>query len=226
MIKPKLSILCLIPSSKEYLLDGCIPAVKAQTIPVETILNAPLLNGDTIDERVVNTLNTMLSQIKLDDYDYILRVDGDCIIPKNFVEAALSTNSDLYGGCGCAMLLKVATFQKYMKGRFQYLDDAYLRGKYAMLNLKTSKDLVPYYHKSKTKPSLKQLTRKFLYRGKMLYILGWEPIHLIHHVIRNFKQEHSLIFTVPGYIMASFKHTPKLDIANWVHNYQIKHLIK
>lgn len=222
------AILCLVPSSPEYLLDGCVPAIKAQTVPVKKLIVASLRDGNSIDERVVKTLNRMLSQVNLGDYDYILRVDGDCIIPRNFVEAALSTDSDLYGSCGCAMLLRVSTFKKYMQGEFQYLDDSYLRARYTMFNLKMSRDIVPYYHKPKKRQSLKQLTAKELYRGRMLYVLGWELVHVTHHVAKDCKREGSLRFAIPllGYVIAWTRRTPKLDVASWVYRYQVGQLVK
>jgi hypothetical protein len=57
-------------------------------------------------------MRNALAKEQLDDFSYILRVDGDTILPKNFVEESLKLNADLVGCGGYAQLLKTSTFKE------------------------------------------------------------------------------------------------------------------
>ena len=56
-------------------------------------------------------MRNALAKEELDSFGYILRVDGDTILPKNFVEESLKLNADLVGCGGYAQLLKMSTFK-------------------------------------------------------------------------------------------------------------------
>ena len=53
-----------------------------------------------------------LSKEKLDDFTHVLRVDGDVILPKRFIEAALNLNVDLVGRAGYAQMITTKAFKE------------------------------------------------------------------------------------------------------------------
>jgi len=53
-----------------------------------------------------------LEHVNLEDYDYLLRVDADIILPKRFIEENLKAEADYVGKAGYCMLIKVSPFLK------------------------------------------------------------------------------------------------------------------
>lgn len=52
------------------------------------------MEGKTVAERVSKVLNEGLSHIRLEDFDYLLRVDGDVVLLHNFLEENLKGKPD------------------------------------------------------------------------------------------------------------------------------------
>lgn len=77
--------------------------------------------------RVAKALNHLLSRESIREYNYLLRVDADVILPQFFLEANLKLDADYVGRAGYAMLLKVDTFIKFF-GKFPEIpaEDSYI----------------------------------------------------------------------------------------------------
>ncbi|MCX8170129.1 MAG: glycosyltransferase family 2 protein [Candidatus Methanomethyliaceae archaeon] len=50
--------------------------------------------------RMTKAMNFALKSLKLEDYDYILKVDDDVVLHPRFIEASILTGADCVGGSG------------------------------------------------------------------------------------------------------------------------------
>jgi hypothetical protein len=213
-------ILCVIPSLPQDLSRATIPSILGQTHPIDILLVLPKkVEGGTLAERLSWILNDGLSHVRLEDFDYILRVDGDVVLPLDFVEKNLEGEPDLRGDVGSAQLIKTSTFLRVMKGRFHpESDDHYLGLRYVKEKCKVYGDYL-------VKPFMvrgheHQGVRYYLDSGTLEYKLGFEPIHLIAKGLRNWRN----IFVIIWYFVAMLRRESKFDIADFVWSHQINRL--
>lgn len=90
-------------------------------IPVDDSFPMPI--------RVGFSIRMALKRFNLDNYDYIFKVDGDNLLPKNYVVKLLEKRSPL-AGAGCAFLIKTSFFKKVLKEYpVNYCDDGYVFAK-------------------------------------------------------------------------------------------------
>jgi hypothetical protein len=106
-----IKILCVIVSLCGY--EKTLQSIKDQTVQPKKIVIAdkPYPQFRFVGERVGMAMRNALSREKLDNYTHILRVDGDTILPKDYIQHSLSKNADLVGRGGYAQLLKVSAFK-------------------------------------------------------------------------------------------------------------------
>jgi hypothetical protein len=105
-----------------------IESIEAQTVRCDYLLATDKTNpSKTKGERVSIALNKVLATIDLRHYDWLLKIDSDTTIPKNFIEDNIKCNYDLMG-TGRALLIKVGPFIKYCNGVFvpTVSDDEYI----------------------------------------------------------------------------------------------------
>jgi hypothetical protein len=104
-------ILCVIVSLGEC--EETLQSVKNQTVqPFKIVVaNKSFPQFKFVGERAGMAIRDVLSKEKLEDYTHILRVDGDTLLPKDYIEHSLSKNVDLVGGGGYAQLLRVSAFK-------------------------------------------------------------------------------------------------------------------
>ncbi|PVX27759.1 MAG: hypothetical protein CW716_00610 [Candidatus Bathyarchaeum sp.] len=104
-------VLCVVVSLSDC--DRTVESVKQQTCPVSklVIANKEFPQLRYAGERAGMAMRNALTEEQLDKFSHILRVDGDTILPKNFVEESLKLKADLVGCGGYAQLLKTSTFK-------------------------------------------------------------------------------------------------------------------
>ncbi|MCW3980083.1 MAG: hypothetical protein NWF11_01250 [Candidatus Bathyarchaeota archaeon] len=213
-------ILCVVPSLPRDFNLSTLKTILQQTLPIDMIVILPKkVTGKTVGEKVSRVLNDGLSHLHLKDFDYILRVDSDTVIPHNFLEENLKGEPDLCGSAGYAMTIKVSTFERVMKGRFHPLsDDSYTSYKFMQKNCKVSR--------LRVKPKLLRRSGNshgamyFLNRGKAMFKHGYEPFH----VLASFRWEWRNIVAVFGYILSLLKSERKFDTASFVWQKQVRRL--
>lgn len=171
--------------------------------------------------RIAKALNFLLSKISLREYDYLLRVDADTILPPRFIEENLKANADYVGKAGYAMLLKVECFLRFFGGRFVEVgaEDSYIGLKLLSRGCSVKSWVLP--PKLKRKSGVHHSWRYYLTRGVEMYKLGYEPIHVIEVLRRDFRN----MFTIIGYVIAALKRVERYDIAPWVFRAQLKRLV-
>jgi len=219
VVSEGMKILCVMPCLPEDFNPRSLISVLNQTIPVDMVILLPKkVQGRGIDEKMSKVLNEGLSHIKLEDFDYILRVDSDTVIPKNFLERNLKGEPDLCGKAGHAMLIKIKSFEKALNCTFHpENDDSYTIYKFMQLGFKVDGWKVKPIHKKRLGTPL-----KYVERGKKMYRLGYSPFHAIYSFRYNFRN----IFAIFGYFAALLKREKKFDVADFVWNKQVRKLLK
>lgn len=215
-------ILCIVPSLPESLRTETVRSILNQTYPIEMLIFLPRkINKRTLNDRIIKVLNDGLSCIHLETFDYLLRIDGDTIIPPNFLGENLKEHADCCGKAGCAMLIKISTFLRLMNGRFSSIsDDTYLGLKFMMEGATVIPWKVRAIHESRVAG-----LDDYLYRGKSLYMVGYEPIHLVVGMLHIKHGTLKDTFTLLTYFNAVIRRMPKSDVAGYVFNRQVKRLL-
>jgi len=215
-----MKILCVILGLPQDLKYETVRSVMNQTIPVDMIvLLTKKSSKPTLVERIPDALNEGYSHIKLEDFDYILRLDGDTILKETFLERNLEGKPDLRGS-GYAHLIRVKPFLELMNGKYHYMsEDAYLNAKFAQHG-KNVGGLVEEPLISGEHPFD---LRYFVDRGRIMYLLGWSPFHVVAFMLRNSGKEwYKYIFAVGSYSLSFLLRPPKFDVAEFVWNYQAR----
>ena len=176
---------------------------------------------DPLGKRVAFALNCALSKVRLSEYDYLLRVDADTILPSNFIEENLKVDADYVGKAGYAMLLKMDCFARQLGGCFveTAFEDTHIGLKLLSRGCIVRSWVIP--PKLKRKSGAHHSWRYYFVRGMEMYKLGYEPLHVVEVVRHDFRN----VFTIVGYAMAAFKRIKRYDIANWVFRAQLRRLI-
>lgn len=214
-------VLCTVVALPEDLSPNTVPSIMRQTVPVEKIVMVNRRGkGETRAQRIATAFNQAIEEENLDRYDYILRVDGDVVLPPSFVEENLRQDADVVGTCAYAMLIRIPPFLRVMHGRlYTENDDAYLRAKlqshgYRVAQLKVKPIVI-------RKPGTHHGLRYFIVRGRQQYRLGSEPIHTLL-TVREGNIGNLLLLS--GYLAAWLQKEPKYDVARYVRSYQIHRL--
>jgi len=242
MMTPK--ILVLIPTLKDEPTETVL-SVKHQTISVSEIIvvvgsyylfnrliNSSITNlakilylkpnmREPVGLRAAKALNYALSKVKIEDYDYILRVDADTKLPPNFVEKNLEADAEVVGKAGYAMLIKTESFLKVFNGRFPEVpvEDSFLN-----LSLMSRSKKVEDWriHPILLKQSRKKHSwRYYFHRGVEMYKLGYEPIHVVDRARIDGLMN---AFTILGYFISIIKRKERYEFFGWVFKTQLKRL--
>lgn len=211
-------ILCVVPSLPEDLNPACLPSIRSQTVPIQKImLLTERVRGGVLSQKVSYVINKALAQICLEDFDYLLRVDGDTVLPPDYVEKCLRLKPDLCGDWGYVMLIRISPFIRLMNGRFHLEgDDSYITHKFIADGAKVVKTDVSIVQTRKRPHSVAEV----MARGTIYYQLGYEPLHLLFG-LRNIGLR-TYVLIIAGYFSALIRRKAKFDVANYVWHYQTR----
>jgi hypothetical protein len=196
-----------------------LDSILAQTMPVAEILfvlETPKTGW--LPERISTAINHVLETVNLQDYDYILRVSSDNILPPRFLESALKDNYDV-SGFGSAQLIRVAPFLECMGGRLNLVsDDNYIHHCFMQHGYTNGDPSLPAIKKRKSGES-----HKYDYHvksGEVCYQLGYEPLHVIAKTDWGF---HGFLYLI-GYFKALLTRKVLVDTANFIRYKQFQRL--
>jgi len=218
-LKP--TILCLMPALKEDLNPECLDNLNNQTVKVNrTLIISTRFKNAPLQVKVATALNEGLKQVNLDNYDYILRMDGHTILPLNFIQYALNKQCDMFGNVCYAMLIKTSVFQKLMGGYFHpESDETYLTHKFTIEGYTVS----GYDDLTVKHPKNPHGKLDHNWTGQILYRLGYEPLHILHIILRN--PNWISLYVAQGYFIALIARKRKFDVASKIWSHQISRLI-
>ncbi len=163
-----------------------------------------------VGERVGRAINHVLSYENLGDYTYLLRVDGDTVLPRDFLEKMLQLNVDLAGYGGYAQLLRMPTFLEAFKGVYPQVfgEDSVVHHTIHELG---------YNHRGYIVEPIKPASKKYpadvwVQNGVLKYRLGYS----LPMVLRSVKDYRSatlvgfnVVFLFAGYCLAYFRRLKK-----------------
>lgn len=215
-----MKILCLVPALPEDLDPECLPSIRNQTMPVNSIkLVSSRVRGGNFPEKVTYVLNKALEEIDLKDYDYLLRVDGDTVLPPDFVEKGVAAGCDLYGTIGYAMLIRVQPFISCMNGRFFRLsNDTYIPHCFAAHGFSV---LRGDFSKVRTRNKLHSWMY-YYFIGSNYYRLGYTLLHFLVSLKPRPLRVSAMLLA--GFLGSWVNRKPKFDVADTVRTLQINKL--
>jgi len=241
-------ILAVIPTLRDDP-SKTIESLIAQTIPIQRILvavgsknlynfltshsvewNHPQIqfiyvkpsSDICVGKRIAKALNVVLRSVNLEEFDYLLRVDADTVLPDHFVEENLKLNAHIVGSAGFALLIKVKPFLHLSRGRFQEVcaEDSYLLYSF-MQNGCSAKPwkVMPKLLRESGKP----YSWKYFYvRGVEMYKIGYEPLH----VIGSLKNDSRNVFSALAYLCTLMSRSQRYPFSKWVFRKQLEKLTK
>ncbi len=198
-------------------------SLTAQRLEGVTVVYVKPDFSKSLGARIGYAVNAALKRITLQDYDYLLKVDADTILPPNFIEANLKNDTDLTGIYGFAMLLRTSTFLKALKGKWPealgedtFIVHLYLRNGYSIKEY-----LLP---PSVTREASFHPWRYHFTRGVATYKLGYEPFHAFAFSL-DFLKDHNILFIAIGFLVALFRREQRYEFADWIFRAQLRELL-
>jgi hypothetical protein len=218
-------ILVVIGSKSLYNKLVVVKLERTEYIYVEPNFSQPL------GKRVAVAINTALAKEVLEEYDYILKVDAETILPRDFVKENLKNLPDFIGSGGCAMLFKVSPFLKALGGKYPevFADDTYLASKFLYEGYSVKRWLCSPQFKIREKGH--HSYKHGLQRGIEWYKLGYEPVHVLNfprefvYNVHNRTFKIDRFFPVIGYFLAALRRTKRYEFAPWIFIMQTRRLI-
>jgi hypothetical protein len=174
--------------------------------------------------RIGCAINTALSGIKLQEYDYLLKVDADTILPPNFLARNIETYADITGIFGFTMLFKVPAFIKLLNGKWPevlgedtYIIHLYKRHGFSIANYLLSPAI--------TRKSETHSWRYQFNRGLAVHLLGYEPIHALALSL-DVSRDGKALFLMLGFMASVIRRSKRYDFADWIFLEQVKELLR
>lgn len=177
--------------------------------------------GKSLGVRLGNAINTALAKVSIQNYDYLLKLDADVILPRQFLPINLEVNADIMGKFGFCMLLKIYPFMKLLKGKWPELatEDTYIVHMYSRYGrIVTDFALSPIVRR---KGGARYSWRDQFDMGISMYKLGYEPLHAFVNSI-GIRTNPRTIFAAFGYTSALIKRTETYDFAAWIFKKQLE----
>lgn len=205
-------IICVIVSLGGY--EKTLQSVKNQNVQPAKIVIAdkPFPQFRFAGERAGMALRDILLKEKLDDYTHILRVDGDTILPENYIEHSLSKNVDLVGMGGYAQLIRISAFKDLFDCLYpiDFAEDSCLSWAVIYSNKHT-------FDKGKTPilpPPKKYPVEAWFEYGACRYRFGYSLFRTLA-AFRNYRSTTfvglKVVWVIMGYLRARAQHQKKHD---------------
>lgn len=200
-------MLCVIPCLPKELRAETLHSVFCQTVPVEYVL---LLNKrcseEFVPQRVSAVLNDAVPSLRLEYFDWLLRLDADTVLPCDFVERNVGLGADVVGQNGYAMLVRLSVFMRFMGGKFsRWSDDTYTFFKLRSCGCRCVENAVPVkYRDSCVKHDS---FGYWFYGGVQNYMMGYDPVRVLSWPFRcllrgDFVGVRRVVFRCVGYFWA------------------------
>jgi glycosyltransferase involved in cell wall biosynthesis len=184
-----------------------------------------------LGKRVGAAINTALAKGNFKEYDYILKVDSEITLPRDFVEKNLKEAPDFVGSGGFAMLFKTSAFLKLLGGRYPEVmaDDVYLA-----LYLLYKGCTVKRWRRAPDIAIRKKGHHSYRHHfnaGIEWYRLGYEPVHVLY-VLKSILQDAfkgsldiARVLPILGYFSAALRRIERYEFAPWIFRMQVRRLI-
>lgn len=205
--------MCLVPALPGEVRLETLHSIFNQSVPVAcTILLTEKVKAKmSFPAKISLVMNGMLENLRLENFDYLLRVDADTVLPVDFVEGNLRGCAVV--GYGPAQLIEVASFIKFMGGRFHpEHDDGYPVFKFLACGLNVKRG---YF----VEPCIQRVSGRhqgsswFLSQGELHYKYGYDPVSELAVVVGKWRQYHPYgLFYLVGYFWALVQRKKLFDV--------------
>lgn len=216
-------VLVVVPCKEvpQPLLDSLLN----QTIPPETILLATgKSDHECVGKRVSFALNRTLETIRLDLYDYLVRLDSDVQVPPTFLESNLESKPKVMGerDSGSAIIISTEVFLNEFNGRFAEVcaEDTFLFSTLRFRGYNISDFVVSPVLLRKSRFS--RSARDYVIRGRTLYSCGFDPIHVFGHIFLHKKIKEIISFF--SYLLCYVTRPGKFPFAEYEFRRRVKRL--
>jgi hypothetical protein len=221
-------VLAVIASNEPS--DATRRSLESQTVPPAQIVVADRTFSDRyVGIRVAKAINSALDSLDLARFDWFLNVDGDVVLPPDWIERSAASGADVVGRGGYALLVRMSAFVA-VGSRFPVVEaeDSLLMMKLQSLGFKA----VPYVVKPKFTRELgrgvDQSLFMFFRKGISKWKLGYEPAHAVYTSLISAKRMRNLryLLGVFGYFFAAAARAEHWDsnVAEFVFHKQIMSL--
>lgn len=221
-------VLAVVPCMEDC--SRTILSLRRQTLPPSKILRAAgRFPGPYVGHRVSQAINSALEGVNLGEYDYLLRVDSDTVLPSNWVERSVGTGADAVGRGGYAFLVKMRAFL-LVGGRYPVFhpEDSMITLRLASLGFRCIDYPVQPILLRKPGRGTDMRIGNYVRSGIYLWSLGYEPIHVIAGAVASAAARGNVRYMLGpiGYFFALFSRVPPFDpaLSRFVFRYQIEGL--
>lgn len=209
-----MKILCVVPCLQDDLHSETVSSVLQQPFNVEVAVFTERVEAKSFPAKMSKVLNNGLMTYNLQQYDYLLRVDGDTVLPKNFLSENLKAEPDVMG-YGYAQLIRVEPFLELMGGKFHpEQDDSYIRYLFAFHGLKSMDYVVQPRRVRET--GCNHSVMYFVEQGRLRFKTGFEPLHMLACLRFGYKN----LFDLAGYFKALVSREKRFCFADYVWRLQ------
>lgn len=215
-------ILCVIPTVPGDPFLDAFESVLAQTVKVDYVFFTFKKGSRTANmgAKMSGVMNDLLGKVKIEQFDYLLRVDADMILPPNFLQENLKDKPDYCGQSASAQIIKVSSFIKVFNGRFPWFnDDSYVLRKFIIEGYK--------FRKWTVRPICRRVGGSphgagyFVTRGLLQYQIGYTPLHSLASAVVTLKENKWGPLVILGYLWGLITRL-RLDVASWTWTEQVK----
>lgn len=212
MVEPP-RIVCIVPALPNEVRLDTLRSIFFQTVPVSCviILTEKIKEHLPFPAKISKVMNNMLVNLKIENYDYLLRVDADTVLPLNFIEENLKAQYDVLG-FGSAQLIAVPAFRKCMNGLMHPdHDDGYPLFRFPQCGFKATLNykVEPVFRR---RSGLHRGSAWFVSQGELHYRYGYDILYELAIVLGKWKQYHPYgLFFFVGYFKALFQRKKLFD---------------
>lgn len=206
-------ILAIIPSI--FRADATVNSLKSQTLkPQKIIVTSKRFSSPFLGVRIAKAINAELSSINLENYDFLLRVDDDMILPANFLEENSKIQADIIGAGG-TLMLRISALKR-IGGWPEYpTEDSYLLWTAKALNLKLARETIKMI--STRKQGTHYPDKVMIDYGKETWRLGYIFPLIARNFLRHLRETKDPRFFghFYGYIYQALRHDSKRKYPLW-----------
>lgn len=202
-------------------------SLESQTIPPSRIVVADRTFRDRfVGVRVAKAINMALADVDLSCFDWFLRVDGDRILPPDWIEKSLSEGVDIVGMGGETLLIRTSAFMA-VGARFPVVTEEDTALILKLLSLGFKRTSGPGSTSLRVSGKHYPLFQ-FIEKGVWDWKLGYEPIHAAYNYMEQARVRRNLLFLLGifGYLFAFLSQKEKwdTDVAQFVFHGQVTRL--
>ena len=172
-----------------------------------------------LGQRIAAALNFGFEHFDLDDYDYLLRIDADSVVPDGYILRNLPGDKQYVTGHTSGILIKMESFSKLLGGRYpvENCEDAILSLRLTLHGFEniTTERIILLRVGGGGKD-----WRYWYQNGNLLYRIGAEPLHFAFGSLMRVLEERQplRVFQILGCFVYMIKRVKKLeDVAPWVY---------